>query len=113
MCLSVSSCVFKVGAFPDPHTPEALDLLVPWPPLGAQFDLVNATVLLGGPELGKELVMGRVGSVLRGQAHLTGIEVVLHRVGIAHLVLVLVLRVDVHLSEGAAGRRRPLVVHPH
>lgn len=111
--MSVSSRVFKAGAFPDPHTPEALDLPVPGSPLGAQFDLVNVSVLLWAPELGEELVVGRVGSVLRGQAHLTGIEVVLHRVGIAHLVVLLLLRVVVHLSEGAAGRRCPLVVHPH
>lgn len=93
-------------------TPESLHLLVPGSSLRAQFDLLEVKVLLRGPNLRQELVVGLSSGRLGSIAHLAGIEVVVDGVSVA-LVVVLVLGIIVQFLKEAVAGHVPPVVHRH
>lgn len=68
-------------------------------------------VLLGCPQLGQELVVGGIACRQVSGSHLAGIEVILHRVCVAHLV-VLILRGGIRITENAVSGHRGAALGP-
>lgn len=88
-----------------PHRPESLDLSIPRPALGTQFNLLYVCILLWCPEFGQKFIKSYIGTGLRRQAYFSGIKVILNRVGITELIIVL-LRVIVNAEPSGS---RPCV----
>lgn len=94
------SCRFS----PMPDRPEALDLSVPGPTLGAESNFLHMHIFLWCPELWEKFIVVHSGNGLGyWQAHFTSIKVIMNRIGITNLIIFF-LWVIIHVD---ISRRRP------